>query len=417
VIADMHCHYPMHLLVEDEGEKAHPATALNALVKKAYKRPSLWKKFLAAVLMLFARGINFRRFLGTWRVSLDGLKKADARLVFSVLYLPFAEFDNDEWPGGRPEDHYYSDLLGHLDQVETDLSKPNPDGTRHRVINEEKDLDAVLADKRLIGFAHCVEGGFHLGAAIDKIDERVKKLADRGVAYITLAHLFPRQVAANAPALPFLSDRLYNRIFPQAPGTGLTDIGQAAVKAMHKHGVLIDISHMREDAIEQTFDLLEALDEDAHTKPGDFPVIATHAGFRFSNDQSYMLSPHTIKLIAKRQGFIGLIMAQHQLNAGLDVKDAGKFEQTKKTICCHINEIDKHADAFELVGIGSDLDGFIKPTVGGIECARDLGKLHDALHEAYPGRADGILWQNAEHVLRKALVRRSSGSSSQRPKI
>ena len=128
MIADLHCHYPMHLLVKDEEDETHPATSLNALVKKVRKRPSLWKKFLAAVLMLFARAINFRRFWGTWRVSLDGLEEADTRLVFSVLYLPFAEFDNDEWPDGRPEDHYYCDLLEHLDQVETDAPRAGPPG-------------------------------------------------------------------------------------------------------------------------------------------------------------------------------------------------------------------------------------------------------------------------------------------------
>jgi microsomal dipeptidase-like Zn-dependent dipeptidase len=408
MIADLHCHYPMHLLVEDDEEEAPPDRPLNALVKNVRKRPSLTKKFLAAVLLLFARLINFRRFWGTWRVNLEGLEKADARLVFSVLYLPFAEFDWDEWPDGKPEDHYYNDLLERLCKVESDLSDKNSDGPRNLVIKHERDLDAVLENDKLIGFAHCVEGGFHLGASIDEIDERVKALANRGVVYITLAHLFPRQVAANAPAIPRLSDKLYNRIFHQPAGAGLSDIGKAAVRAMYKHGVLIDISHMREDAIDQTFDLLEHLDDEGPKprEPSDFPVIATHAGFRFNNDQSYMLSPRTIERIAGRKGVIGLIMAQHQLNDGLDVKNKEDFEQTKKTIRSHIDEIDKHADAFEVVGIGSDLDGFIKPTVGGIECARDLGKLSDALHEAYPGKADGILWGNAERVLRKALAGR-----------
>ena len=251
-------------------------------------------------------------------------------MVFSVLYLPFAEFDNDEWPDGRPEDHYYCDLLEHLDQVETELREQDPQGTRHLLIKREQDLDAVLGGHGLIGFAHGVEGGFHLGAAIAEIDGRVKKLVDRGVVYITLAHLFPRQVAANAPAIPFLPDSLYNRIFPQPPGTGLSDIGRAAVKAMHKHGVLIDISHMREDATEDTFDLVEGLEKDHHKEPSDFPVIATHAGFRFKSDQSYMLSPPTIQRIAKRKGVIGLIMAQHQLNHGLDIDDPEKFAATRK---------------------------------------------------------------------------------------
>jgi microsomal dipeptidase-like Zn-dependent dipeptidase len=406
MIADMHCHYPMHLLVEDDEEEAPPDRLLNALVKKPHKRASLWQKFLAFVLLLFARGINFRKFWGTWRVNLKGLETADARLVFSVLYLPFSEFDYDEWPDGRPEDNYYPKLLCRLRQVEDDLAKQDSQGTRHKLIRSEQDLEAVLDSKKLVGFAHCVEGGFHLGASIDQIDGRVKELADLGVIYITLAHLFPRQVAANAPAIPMLPDKLYNRIFPQAPGAGLTDIGRTAVQAMKKHSVLIDISHMREDAIEQTFDELEKLDDHDSTEPSDFPVIATHGGFRFKDDQAYLLSPETIKRVAGRGGVIGLILAQHQMNDGVDV-DKKDPERTKKTLCAHIDAIDKHVDAFEVVGIGSDLDGFIKPTLDGIENASDLGALNEMLEEAYPGRVEGILWRNAEGVLRKAFAGRS----------
>jgi microsomal dipeptidase-like Zn-dependent dipeptidase len=119
-----------------------------------------------------------------------------------------------------------------------------------------------------------------------------------------------------------------------------------------------------------------------------------------------MLEPRTIERIASRGGVIGLIMAQHQLNAGHRVRDAEDFEETKKTIRTHINEIRKHTPSNEYVGIGSDLDGFIKPTVGGIECARDLGKLSNFLREAYPDDAEAIRYRNAERVLRKALVRR-----------
>lgn len=399
MIADLHCHYPMHLLEED----APPDTGLKALVRVRH-RPWL-EKLRAAILLLAARLLNFRRFWGKWRISLDGLEEGDVRLVFSVLYLPFAEMDIDEWPDGDPEDHYYDELLERLGQVEADLEQIDPDGTRHLIIKREQHLETVLASESIVGFIHCVEGGFHLGAAVDQIDQRVCELADRGVAYITLAHLFPRQVAANAPALPFLKDPLYNRLFPQQPGAGLTEIGRAAVTAMYSHRVLIDISHMRQDAIDQTFDLLERLDNEQHAKPSEFPVIATHAGFRFS-DQSYMLSPGTIARIAGRGGVIGLIMARHQLNAGLPVTDPEDFKQTKKTIRSHIDKIHKHAGSYENVGIGSDLDGFIKPTLGGIECAKDLRKLSEPLREAYPADAEGILQGNALRVLRKALAGR-----------
>ena len=47
---------------------------------------------------------------------------------------------------------------------------------------------------------HAVEGGFSLGGTAEEIAENVHELAEWGVAYVTLAHLFYRQVAANTPA-------------------------------------------------------------------------------------------------------------------------------------------------------------------------------------------------------------------------
>ena len=77
---------------------------------------------------------------------------------------------------------------------------------------------------------------------------------------ITLAHLFWRQVATNAPALPFLPDPVYRAVFPQPAGAGLTALGVAAVEAMYDARMLVDVSHMRQDAIDATFAVLERLD-------------------------------------------------------------------------------------------------------------------------------------------------------------
>ncbi len=68
---------------------------------------------------------------------------------------------------------------------------------------------------------HCIEGGFHLGPDPDAVAGEIAHLADRGVFYITLAHLIFRGVAANAPALPMFSDEQYNAIFDQ-PDEGLS---------------------------------------------------------------------------------------------------------------------------------------------------------------------------------------------------
>ena len=98
---------------------------------------------------------------------------------------------------------------------------------------------------------------------------------------MTIAHLFWRRVAANAPAIPFLPDAIYNRIFPQEAGVGLTELGEAVVRALYRERMLIDLSHMRPDSVEETFALLDRLDQESGAAPADHPVISSHAGYRF----------------------------------------------------------------------------------------------------------------------------------------
>ena len=66
MIADLHCHYPMHLLAHAED------VTLETMVR-ARRRPRWVDKLRAFVLKIAARLLNFRRFTGTWRVDLPGL--------------------------------------------------------------------------------------------------------------------------------------------------------------------------------------------------------------------------------------------------------------------------------------------------------------------------------------------------------
>src|SRR6266545_638477 len=189
----------------------------------ARRRPGVASKLRASVLAVAARLLNYRRFTGSWRVD---------------LAEPY---------GAPPEASYYPELVALLDAVEAELRALDPGGTRHAIVKRAADLDSALQDGR-VAFLHCVEGGFHLGATPEEVPRHVGELAARGVVYITLAHLFWRRVATNAPAIPFLADPLYNAVFPQ-PREGLTELGVAAVRAMYEHRVLVDVSHMREDAL------------------------------------------------------------------------------------------------------------------------------------------------------------------------
>ena len=56
------------------------------------------------------------------------------------------------------------------------------------------------------------------------------------------------------------------------------------------------------------------------------------------------------------------------------------------------------------MAIGSDLDGFIKPTIGGVETAADLKPFAEALRARHPESADRILAQNALRVINRRFA-------------
>lgn len=404
MIADMHCHYPMHLLAEDPGlplEGSKDPTTKTMI--KVSGRPGWVNKLRALALKTAANVINYED--DRWRVSLDELERGDVRAVFSVLFEPGAEFDFDEGLGGAPpEDTYFGDVLNRLTGVEKDLTKIDPGRKRHQIVSTAADLDATIAAKK-VAFMHCVEGGFHLGKTVEEVRTNVGILKQKGVVYVTLAHLLWRKVATNAPAIPFLPDWLYNAVFRQPSKEGLSPLGRAAVEAMYKERILVDLTHMSERAMDETLDLLDTLDRTTEgAKATDYPVLASHAGYRFGK-QEYMLTPERIKRIAARGGVIGLIMARHQLNENAGVKDPDDPVETPKVLKTHIDAIrgcvPDHSNAY--VGIGSDLDGFIKPTVAGIETAGDLGTLVEPLQREYGADAELILSGNAVNVVKKAL--------------
>jgi microsomal dipeptidase-like Zn-dependent dipeptidase len=167
---------------------------------------------------------------------------------------------------------------------------------------------------------------------------------------------------------------------------------------MHARKVIVDISHMRDDAIAETFELIEALDAVTGRDPLEYPVIASHAGYRFGG-QKYNVSDHTIVKLAARGGVVGLIFAQHQATDGLRRSDTETLDESVEILARHIDAIGPAH-----VALGSDLDGFIKPTLGGIETAADLAPLAKALRARYPAEADAILEGNARRVIERRFA-------------
>jgi microsomal dipeptidase-like Zn-dependent dipeptidase len=236
---------------------------------------------------------------------------------------------------------------------------------------------------------HTVEGGFHLGGTREEIERNVAVLAERGVAYVTVAHLFWRGIATNAPALPFLPDWLYRLLFPEPElRVGLSELGRVMVDEMVRHRIVVDLTHMSEHAMADTLDRV----------PPQVPVFATHIACRFGT-LAYNLGDDMIRRIAEHRGVMGVILCDHFANEGHTQTET--FEQSMEAIFRQIDRIFRLVGSHDHTAIGTDLDGFIKPTLAGLSDASDLGKLEQALADHYgPAIAEKICSGNALNVLR-----------------
>jgi microsomal dipeptidase-like Zn-dependent dipeptidase len=384
LIVDLHAHYPMHLLPSADG-------TLIDLLSRARGRRRLRDRVRAVLIGLASRFANYRSLESGPRVTMPQLREGRVGVALSVVYSFFDELDLEAPYGAPPAANYLPRLMRQLDMVEAEVAEHH--AREAVVVGDRAALDSELDGDR-VALVHCVEGGFHLGATPESVDHAVTRLARRGVAYIVLPHLLWRGVATNSPALPFLPDWLYRVVFAQ-PRVGLSELGRAAAAAMVREGVLIDLSHMSTRSLADTFELLDELDPDRRV-----PVIASHAAFRFGR-QEYGIDEETMRRIADRDGVVGLILAQHQLNDGVRRGLTQSFEDSFEVICRHLDRLAEITGSHRHAAIGSDFDGFIKPTMGGLESMTDMARLEAALRDRLGAEdAERVCSENALRVLR-----------------
>jgi membrane dipeptidase len=377
VLVDLHAHYPMHVVPQ---ERADTRAAVRA------RRPDgRWKAILVDLL---SRMFNYQGPGDTPSVTVERMREGDVGAILSVLYAPFDEMDLELPYGAPPRARYIDSVLDQIDSVEKHVAGEALGAT---IARDPAALDAAI-EAGQSAIVHCIEGGFALGATPAEIDANVKTLAQRGVAYVTLAHLFWREVATNAPALPFMPDKLYRLVFGE-PKQGLTELGKAAATAMAREGVLVDITHMSDRAVDETFATLDS----------NVPVIASHMACRFDSSAEYNLRDETIREIARRRGIMGVIACEHWASEGPPKRKVKTFEDSFELVCAHIDRIERVTGSHEFAGIGSDLDGWIKPALPGLEHLGRMRQLQDALAARYtPEVAAKIAGGNALELLRRA---------------
>lgn len=152
-------------------------------------------------------------------------------------------------------------------------------------------------------------------------------------------------------------------------GLGLTDLGRAMVKAMDDLGVVHDVSHLSQKALDQLLELTDA------------PVVATHSNVRslLDGNNERHLSDDAIREIARRGGVIGLNLCSLFLKPGLQRGDRASIDHA----CAHVQRICELVGSRGFTGLGSDMDGGFSANdlPFDINHPSDLGKVTDALSQ------------------------------------
>jgi microsomal dipeptidase-like Zn-dependent dipeptidase len=371
-----------------------------SMLRVAVSRRAPWTqgdRLRASLVGIASKVANYRSPFSGPRVTVPKLRAGGVGVALCVLYSPFDEIDVRTKYPGEPQPDYLPTILRQLDHVEQSLDDEDLRNLA-TVVRNPRQLDAAI-DARKVALVPCIEGGFHVGPGVDAAEQHVRELAQAGVAYITVAHLFYRRVATNANAIPFIPDRVYRHFWPQ-PEHGLTELGRSVIRAMVAERVLIDVTHMSGPALDATFTLLDDIDPDK-----EIPVLASHGAVRFK-DHPYNLSRETIEQIVARNGVIGLILGEKLATADVRETPTETLEDSLDVLFKHVDRIQEwsgppQARAYDNVAIGTDLDGFVKPTLAGLQTAEDLHLLESALIERYgPDVAAKITTGNALRLLR-----------------
>jgi len=266
---------------------------------------------------------------------------------FMSIYVP-AEFEGN---GAKA----VADRL--IDMVET-IAGDHPD--QFAIATSPAEVREVKATGRI-----ALPMGMENGAPIEGDLAALEHFHDRGIRYITLTHSKVNHISDSS----FDTERRWG---------GLSDFGREVVAEMNRLGIMVDVSHVSDDAFWDVMEIAQA------------PAIASHSSARhFTPGFERNMSDDMIRRLAENGGVIQinfgsaflradaqeqgealwaarrLFMDEHGLERGAPEVEEWMRQRKEQdpTIYADVSDVADHIDhVVELVGVdhvgfGSDFDG------------------------------------------------------------
>ena len=269
-------------------------------------------------------------------------------VAFMSIYTP-AQYDGTEKAKTHAEE-----MIAIVEKIEADAP------SKFRIARTVADAEKAFKDG-VIALPLGMENGSPVSGDLTNLDY----FYTRGIRYITLAHSKSNEI----------SDSSYD---VNHQWNGLSDFGKDVVKHMNELGIIVDISHVSDDAFWQVMEIAAV------------PPVATHSSARhFTPGFERNMSDEMIKALANKGGVIMINfgssflteeankygptmdeaymkhLADNGLEDSTDLKE--QFETQYKAdhpypyatlddVLDHIDHVVKVA-GIDYVGIGSDFDG------------------------------------------------------------
>jgi len=312
---------------------------------------------------------------GTATVSLPDIRQAGVRLAFGTLFVspgntPFSEPEDTMTYTTADEAHTLA--MRQLDYYHQ-LADTDP---AIQLVGTQADLNWVIAchatENPRLGIVPLMEGADPI-----RHPEEVAMWHERGLRLVGLAWDDTRYAAG-----------------AWRGGGGLTKDGCHLLEAMADLGMILDLTHMSEQATLEAIDRYEG------------PIVATHANARRLVPGERQLSDTQIRRLGERDGVIGVVFYNRFLRANHQ-RGEPKERVTLAHVAAHIDHICQVLGDAAHVGIGSDFDGGFgaEDIPAELDSAADLPALVPVLREMGYSDADirGIMGENWVRLLRRAL--------------
>ena len=168
-----------------------------------------------------------------------------------------------------------------------------------------------------------------------------------------------------------------------APG-GLTELGRQLLKAMRRKHVILDLSHMADQAVADAFAIWRG------------PIMASHSNARDIVPGDRQLTDESVAEIARRGGMVGVSFYAHHL------RTSGRA--TMNDVVKHLVNHARAAGGPEHVGLGTDLDGGFDVRYAPFDNLAKLKELPARLRLHFnKTQVEGIMGNNWLNFLERSL--------------